>query len=108
MTKTILLGICLVAILGLALGPVLETASAHVAGKVVGHESISKLAHVASDIHDVCKLGNGEQNGALHFVDTNGDGIHNHLTVKGSHLPDEPTVCMPLKKLVGPGPGPRK
>ena len=103
MIKTITLGICLVAILGLALGPVLQTASAHQVGKLSGHESVSELSHEASDIHDLCKLANGSS-GGLHFIDMNGNGTHDHVTKKGTHDQAEPTVCVPLKKLSGPGP----
>ncbi len=84
------------AILGLALGPVLETASAHVVGKLRGHFS-GGGGHDGGDIkvrHDGCVLGQN-QRGLLHYVDIDGDGIHDHADKLNDR--DEPTVCLKEK-----------
>jgi len=87
----IFLGISLFAILGLALGPTMQTATAHETGKLVGHKSgpLGATPHLASTDHDGCGLVFGEI-GAIHFLDMNGDGIHNHDSSK----PSERTLCL--------------
>ena len=84
------------AILGLALGPVLETASAHVVEKIRSHDS-DDLVHDGENKkfpHDGCVLGQN-QIGQLHYVDINGNMRHD---------PGEPTICLAAQAIRG---GPR-
>jgi len=99
MNKTIILGVCMFAILGLALGPVLETASAHVVGKVRGHFT-SGDGHDGGDFkvrHDGCVLGQ-DKKGILHYVDIDGDKAHDKPKFGQG---GEPTICLPPQKTGG-------
>jgi len=90
----VFLGISLFAILGLALGPTLQTADAHNKGKLLEHCS----GHVGPP-NNICGLGGGPQScttksgapGIVHFVDIDGDTIHDHDS-PGPR--GEPTVCL--------------
>jgi len=99
MNKTIILGVCMFAILGLALGPVLETASAHVVGKIRGHFT-GDAEHDGGDfkvLHDECDLGQNES-GQLHYVDIDGDEEHDKPKFGQG---GEPTICLPLERTGG-------
>ena len=97
MNKPIILGVCMFAILGLALGPVLETASAHVVGPIRGHDStiVGHDGEKSKFGHDGCDLGPNKK-GLLHYVDIDGNKRHDD--------PGEPTICLAAQAIRG---GPR-
>jgi len=92
----VFLGISLFAILGLALGPTLQTAVAHNAGKLKEHCT----AHVGFP-NSICGLGSpttpcttkSGASGTVHFVDIDGDTRHGHDDpITGER--GEPTFCI--------------
>ena len=104
--KGVFLGISLFAILGLALGPTLQTATAHSPGKIEEHCS----DHSAASNGDCgrggvpgCISPSGDK-GLVHFIDVNGNKFHDHGTDAsyGKKTASEPIICFaqhgPIKK----------
>ena len=98
-------GIALFAILGLALGPTLQTAAAHSMGKVTAHcETASGCFFGTTDLHDSCILGAhfAAELGQLHFIDIDGDKLHDHGNdgANGGEITrGEPTICLEIQNL---------
>jgi len=102
----IFLGISLFAILGLAIGPTIQTTDAHTPGVLEEH----CLAIDVSTDHSVCQsirhgLAQGctipsIDRGVLHFVDIDGDLEHDHGSdgqYDGKKTRGEPTVCLRVR-----------
>ena len=93
----VFLGISLFAILGLALGPTLQTATAHNPGKLEEHCDLHAAptpgfgcpGERGPGTIDTCTTKSGA-GGFVHFIDIDSDGEHDH----NSPGPNgEPTLC---------------
>ncbi len=100
-TKKILfvtmVAITLFAIVGLTGIMTSQQAYAHTAQRIIPHDKDAP-GHDGStgDIHDPCALPTGHLVGELHFIDADGDGLHDRSTgVRGGQdIGGERTVCL--------------
>ena len=70
-----------------AVAPMIPQAEAHIQGKIRGHDSTPDARHDGgASSHDACTIGG--KSGFLHYVDATGNG---------SHDPNEPTICLPVR-----------
>ena len=94
----VFLGISLFAILGLALGPALQTATAHNPGKLEEHCNAHEApspgggcpGERGSGFLDTCTTKSGAP-GIVHFIDINDNLFHDHNSLGPN---GEPTICL--------------